>query len=506
MLDKIDSYLNRVTMYRLVLYCLLFFLAAAIALSCFNFLPYQPLDIIVSSAFIVAACLVVNLVFAHVFQAPSNTESVYITGLILALIIAPQNSFSSMIFLAWAAVLAMSSKYILAIGRKHIFNPAALAVVLTAFAFNQSADWWVANLYLAPVVLAGGLLIVRKIKRDDLVFSFFLAALSSILFFNMLKGGNPLHALETALIYSPLMFFAFVMLTEPMTTPPTKSGQVAYGLLTGFLFAPAVHIGSVYSTPELALVAGNLFSYLISPKRKLILRLKDRIEIATDSCDFVFSADRKFRFKPGQYMEWTLAHESPDNRGIRRFFTLASSPTEAEIRLGVKFYDQSSSFKVAMMAMDTGDAIVASQLAGDFFLPRNKRQKLVFIAGGIGVTPFRSMVKWLIDTGDQRDVTLFYFNRAEPDIAYREVFDQARASLGLKVIYALNDRKAVPPGWPGLVGRLSPAILAREVPDYQERLFYISGPRAMVLSYEAVLQELGVARKRIKVDYFPGFA
>jgi len=302
------------------------------------------------------------------------------------------------------------------------------------------------------------------------------------------------------------MFFAFVMLTEPMTTPPTKSGQVAYGLLTGFLFAPAVHIGSVYSTPELALVAGNLFSYLISPKLKLILRLKDRIEIATDSCDFVFSADRKFRFKPGQYMEWTLAHESPDNRGIRRFFTLASSPTEAEIRLGVKFYDQSSSFKVAMMAMDTGDAIVASQLAGDFFLPRNKRQKLVFIAGGIGVTPFRSMVKWLIDTGDQRDVTLFYFNRAEPDIAYREVFDQARASLGLKVIYALNDRKAVPPGWPGLVGRLSPAILAREVPDYQERLFYISGPRAMVLSYEAVLQELGVARKRIKVDYFPGFA
>jgi ferredoxin-NADP reductase/Na+-translocating ferredoxin:NAD+ oxidoreductase RnfD subunit len=493
-------------MYRLVLYCLIFWLAVAFVFSWFKILPYQPLDIVVSAVFITAACLAVNLIFASVFGAPSNTESVYITALILALIITPRSSFDYMMFMAWAAILAMASKYILAIGKKHLFNPAALAVVLTALALNLSANWWIANLSMAPFILVGGLLIVRKIKRTDLVFSFFIAALLTILIFNMLKGGNPLAALRTTLLYSPIMFFAFVMLTEPMTTPPTKKLQVIYGILTGFLFAPAIHLGSIYSTPELALVVGNIFSYAVSPKHKLILRLKEKIKVASDSYDFIFLANQKMNFKPGQYMEWTLEHGRRDNRGMRRFFTIASSPTEKDIRLGVKFYDKPSSFKQNLMAMRPGETIVASQLAGNFVLPPDRSQKLVFIAGGIGVTPFRSMVKQLIDTSQQRDITIFYFNKSEQDIAYKDIFDEAQADLGLKVIYALTDLGSISPVWRGMKGPLSPEIIKQEVLDYKERLFYLSGPRSMVVSYEEVLSKLGVSREQIKIDYFPGFA
>ena len=120
-----------------------------------------------------------------------------------------------------------------------------------------------------------------------------------------------------------------------------------------------------------------------------MLRLKEKVQLAPDIYDFIFVPTRKFAFAPGQYMEWTLGHDEPDSRGNRRYFTLASSPTENTLRLGVKFYQQSSSFKSALLAMDQQSEIVAAQVAGDFVLPDDPRQKCVFIAGGIGITPFR---------------------------------------------------------------------------------------------------------------------
>ena len=90
---------------------------------------------------------------------------------------------------------------------------------------------------------------------------------------------------------------------------PTQSLRIAYGMLVGFLFAPGIHVGSVYSTPELALVVGNSFSYAVSPKAKHIPKLKEKKEVGTDIHDFVFATPDKVAFRPGQYMEWTLGHE-----------------------------------------------------------------------------------------------------------------------------------------------------------------------------------------------------
>jgi ferredoxin-NADP reductase/Na+-translocating ferredoxin:NAD+ oxidoreductase RnfD subunit len=506
MFKKIDYYLNRLTMYRVVIYCLIFFLAAALVLSLFKVFPFAPLDLLLSTLFILGVCFLTNIIFAKVFGAPSNEESVYITGLILALIISPDHSLSYLAFAFWASVLAMASKYILAIGKKHIFNPAALAVVITAFTINQSASWWIGNAYMAPIILIGGILIVRKIKRGDLVYSFFFSAILTILFFNYLKAGDPVKALQITFLSSPILFFSLVMLTEPMTTPPTKKLRIAYGLLTGFLFAPAIHLGSIYSTPELVLVVGNIFSYAVSPKFKLIMNLQNRNEVAAGTYDFVFKPDRKINYLPGQYIEATLAHEKPDNRGIRRFFTLASSPTEDDVRLGIKFYDNPSSFKENLLLAKAGTPVVAAQLAGDFYLPRNKKKKLVFFAGGIGVTPFRSMIKYLIDKGEKRDIVIFYGNKSFEDIAYQDIFDEAASKLGIKVIYALSDLQGTTDDWQGIRGRITKEAIEQNVPDYKERLFYLSGPHAMVEAYQNVLEELGVKKSRIKVDFFPGFA
>lgn len=506
MIKTIDDFLNKTTMYRVVLYGLLFLLAMAVFLSFFGLLKYQPLDLIMFAVFIAAVCIFTDLIFAWTFKAPSNMESVYITALILALIITPSDPFANLEFLAWASVLAMASKYIFAIGKKHIFNPAAFAVALTAIAISQSASWWIGNSYMAPFAVIAGFLIARKIKRFDLVAGFFIIWFLATSAFAFTGGKDLLAVLERGFLSSPLIFFAFVMLTEPMTAPPTRMLRVCYGALVGFLFVPQIHIGSFYFTPELALIAGNIFSYLVSPKYKLVLRLKEKTAISPDVYDFAFETYEKVSFSPGQYMEWTLEHPRQDSRGMRRFFTIASSPTEEDIRIGVKFYRDSSSFKKALFSLNTGDEIIASHLAGDFVLPRDKKQKLVFVAGGIGITPFRSMLKYLLDRGEARPIAIFYSNNVFSDILYKDILDESERRLNAKIIYTLTDAGNIPALWRGKKGYIDGKMIMDEVPDYKERLFYLSGPHSMVGALDDVLKNIGVKRTQIKNDYFPGFA
>jgi len=506
MFKRIDDALNRITMYRLILYYLIVLLTAAVVLSGLNVLPYDPFALLFSTGFLLAACRITNSILARTFRVPANVESATISALILALIITPLTSGHDLWFLGWASVLAMASKYILTIQRKHVFNPVGLAVALTALAINQSATWWVGSAPMLPFVLIGGILMVRKIRRLDLVLSFFGAALAMTLAFTLANRGDLVLALQSIVLYSPLFFFAFVILTEPLTTPPTRSWQMVYGALVGVLFTPQIHFGSLYMTPELAILGGNVLSYLTSPKSKLILQLQQKIQIAPDVYDFIFAPSRKVAFAPGQYMEWTLGHADPDARGNRRYFTLASSPTEKTLRLGVKFYPESSSYKQAMLALDADQPIVAAQLAGDFVLPRNPNQKCVFIAGGIGITPFRSMIQYLLDTHQRRPIVLFYANTMVNQIVYRDVFEKARQTLGIKTIYTVSDRRSVPANWKGRVGHINAALIQSEVPDYKDCTFYISGSNAMVTSFEQMLKGMGVRGAQIKTDFFPGLA
>jgi ferredoxin-NADP reductase len=156
--------------------------------------------------------------------------------------------------------------------------------------------------------------------------------------------------------------------------------------------------------------------------------------------------------------------------------------------------------------MNDGDTIIASQLSGDFVLPRNKKKKLVFIAGGIGITPFRSMIKYLIDTKQKRDIILIYSNKTEMDIVYKDIFDQASGILNLKTIYTLTDLKDGQTNWVGKRGFVDGKMILEEIKDWQERTFYISGPPSMVAGTEQVIKNLGLSSGHIKTDFFPGFA
>lgn len=502
MIGLIETFIDRTTMYRLVLYWLVALVAVAFALSPFHLVPFEPLQLVASTAIIVLASGITNWILCKLYDTPANTDSVWITALILVLILNPVEltDWAGMLAIAVASIWAISSKFILAISRKHIFNPAALGIALAALVLDRPGTWWIANPWLLPVVSIGGLMILRKLQRFDLVILMLLANIAVVL----VTVRPPLwqSSLTELLIHSPLLFVGFAMLTEPLTTPPQRWARWAYAIIVGVLMAPSIKLFDTFVTPELALLAGNLFAFLVSPKRRYEMTLLRIEEIAAGTFDFVFRPDRKLAYAPGQYLEWTLATPRADSRGNRRSFTVASAPGENEVRLGARVYDKSSTFKRALSAMQPGDRIFASHLSGNFTLPRNPATKLAFIAGGIGITPFRSMIGHLMANGERRDITLFYGNLSPAEIAYRPLLETARDTIGLRIIYAV-DRDAETGMRTGII---TTDMIRTDLPDYRERLFYLSGPRPMVLACRRLLRNLGVPRSHIREDFFPGLA
>ncbi len=501
MIRAINLFIDRTTMYRLMLYYLCMLFIAALIFGATGVLPFvAPTALLWSAVVLIASAWVANTFFAWAFDAVTNLESVYITPLILVLIL-PSVAFSNLsgtISLIAIAVTAMASKYILAIGKKHIFNPAALAVAASGFFLGIYASWWVAgNIPLLPFIFLGGIMIVKKLRKSDLVLVFAATTVVAVAFTSV----NPITAIPALFLHTTLFFFSFVMLTEPLTMPNARKLRIAYGIFVGILFTPALHISWLYSSPELSLVTGNLFAYLVSPKRGYMLSFVERRVLANGIYEYLFRSDRPLVFKPGQYLEWTLGSVPLDTRGNRRFFTIASAPEDKLVALGVRFYDKPSAFKRTLAALTVGDEISVASLAGEFTVPKDTKKKLAFIAGGIGVTPFASMARHSIATGESRDAILIYSCKTAAEIAYREVFIRA-ALLGWRTAYVLSDEEA-----PGAHhGFIDAELIKKEIPDYRQRLFYVSGPPGMVDAMKAMLLSLGISRFNIKTDFFPGLA
>jgi len=189
-MKRIDYILDRITMYKLILYILSFFWAITVVLGFFRILPHSPLAIIFSTTVLITVSYIANKIFSFVFKAITNSDSSYITALILVFLLTPSFSFGNLIILTLTAVIAMLSKYILAIGKKHIFNPAAISLVITPFFVNNSASWWIGTTIMVPFLIIGGLLLVRKINRELMVFGFFASSFVSLIIFGLFSHDN----------------------------------------------------------------------------------------------------------------------------------------------------------------------------------------------------------------------------------------------------------------------------------------------------------------------------
>ena len=137
-------------------------------------------------------------------------------------------------------------------------------------------------------------------------------------------------------------------------------------------------------------------------------------------------------------------------------------------------------------------------------MPNNMSTPMVFIAGGVGIAPFRSMIQYIIDKKLSTNIVLFYSNRTPQDILYADIFEKAKQN-GVKTVYILTDAKSAPENWQGKVGYISEQMIKQEVPDYVGRIHYLSGPQMMVERFQDLLKGMGVPRNLIKTDFFPGY-
>jgi ferredoxin-NADP reductase len=466
-------------------------LAIALMFMLTGVLAYSPLGFVITTGVIFVTGFVTEMAFARIWKLEPNHESGIISGLILACILPQTLTLERALLVALATALAVAVKFLLVWRGSHFLNPAAAGAFAVSALGLLPVTWWIANPSMFLPTLLVGLLILRKTRRFMLFGYFAVAAAIIMVLVSSLQGIAPAQALQTLALSYPLLFLGMFMLTEPTTLPAGRLDIALYAILVGVLFTSQLEFGSLDMTPHLALLIGNVFSLAVSPKRGLRLQLTQKTELAPNIYDFTFKLADGVRvpYSPGQYMEWTLPGVTFDSRGNRRTFSLASSPTESELRIGIKTYTPSSAFKRRLLAMQPGDRLQAGHIGGSFTLPADTSQKLLWIAGGIGVTPFRSMAQYLIDTQQTRDVVLVYAAR-QGEFVYRETFAAAETA-GLKTFYFTD--------------QLDGTALAKMVPDLVGRSIYISGPQAMVGSISRTVAAAGVGRSAIHTDLFTGY-
>lgn len=208
-----------------------------------------------------------------------------------------------------------------------------------------------------------------------------------------------------------------------------------------------------------------------------------------------------FTFKAGQAVYLTLPDiENADGKGRVRTFSIASAPGDADLVIATRLSD--SAFKRALAGLDAGATVEIEGPYGDLTLPATDPRPAVFLAGGIGVTPFRSMVR---DDGSRtsgRDMTLFFSNRTADDAAFVSELEKAACdNPRFRLVATMTDAA----DWQGERGLITRDMIERYVGDLAGSVFSLAGPPAMVAAMNTMLIEAGVSSDDIHAEEFAGY-
>lgn len=211
-------------------------------------------------------------------------------------------------------------------------------------------------------------------------------------------------------------------------------------------------------------------------------------EITKDIRTFWFKPDKPFRYIAGQFIELYLPHKNPDDRGQKRWFTLSSPPNLGFVSITTKITLNRSSFKSTLAVLKKGDIVEMSQPMGDFILPKDKTIRIIFVAGGIGCTPYASILSDLQNKGENRIIKLFYAANSHSEIAFKDIFKKLGQGFNRFVKKPLTAAKVL-----------------EKVVSPQKTYFYISGPEPMVEQLQKDFLDKGIPKNRIYTDFFPGY-
>lgn len=211
------------------------------------------------------------------------------------------------------------------------------------------------------------------------------------------------------------------------------------------------------------------------------------------SFDFKYVGDDDFSWVAGQYLDWQFPHENADDRGQRRWFSIASAPNDGLVRLSCRFAEDGSTLKKQIAGLKVGDVVQAKGPFGEFTLESNAKP-VVLIAGGIGITPFWSILNDLDSKGLLTDVHLVYGNRSEDNVPFKDgLLGLSKKNPGFKLDFLYSPDK------------IDASVVDRLCGGLEGKRFMISGLEKMVIAIEESLQEAGVAKEKIKIDDFGGY-
>jgi ferredoxin-NADP reductase len=234
-------------------------------------------------------------------------------------------------------------------------------------------------------------------------------------------------------------------------------------------------------------------------------RLLSRTEVAQDTVAFRFERPRNFLFKAGQSIDLALLGAAPDGSdGLTHTFSIASSPFLEEILVVTRM--RNSAFKRALSLLPPGSRVNIKGPMGSFTLHNNPSRPAVFLAGGIGITPFLSMVCSAVVDKAQAKICLFYANRYLEDAAFMDaLWDLETSSTNFHFVPTFTRIDGTSRGWQGEIGHIGPEMLAKHVSNLHGPIFYIAGPSGMVAVTRRMLVDAGVDEDDIRTEEFAGY-
>ncbi len=234
-------------------------------------------------------------------------------------------------------------------------------------------------------------------------------------------------------------------------------------------------------------------------------KLKGRDTVAERTLAFHFEKPPGFQFKAGQYVDITLIDPpETDSEGNVRTFSIASAPVEDEILLATRMRE--SAFKKVLGKVPLGTAVKLEGPMGSFTLHNNAKKAGVFLAGGIGITPFLGILRQAAREKSPHKLYLFYSNRRPEDAAFLEELRKLEAQHpNFRFIPSMSemDRSKLP--WKGETGFIDKEMLKRYLPSLQGPIYYVAGPPEMVAAMRRILTEGGVEEDDIRTEEFSGY-
>lgn len=207
-----------------------------------------------------------------------------------------------------------------------------------------------------------------------------------------------------------------------------------------------------------------------------------------------FSLDKPMEFQPGQYVSITFPGMKPAP------FSIASSPVDVNnIALGIEIIGKVTT---KLSEMRPGEIVPMKGPFGNFTLPAQQR-KVCFLAGGIGITPFISMCRWIRDTSPDKHAVLFYSCKSKDQFMWLpELEDMHKNHDAIKVV--LTCTREEPEGWSHSMGRINEEMIRKELPDYMDYLFYTCGPPGLINAMFSLMEGMGVPKENIKREAWHG--